>query len=447
MSADRNLLFGILALQIDFVTPRPARRGHERLGARQAPAARRPPPRARRPGRGGARPARRPGRAGTWPGTHGDAEQSLRGAGPVVVGPRSAGRRWPTPTCRPAWPAWPRPASEATTDHVAPARCRRAALPHPAAARQGRAGRGVRRRGHGAAPRGRPEGDPAASTPTTPAAAAASCWRRRSPAGWSTPASCRSTAWAATPTAGRSTPCASSRATASRTPSTASTPSKARASTRVAFRAAAAPLPRRVQRDRLRPQPRRAAPRPEAGQRHARQVRRDAGRRLGPGQGRRAGGDAGGRASRRCGRRRAAASAATVAGSAVGTPAYMSPGAGRRPARRARPGDRRLQPGGDALLPADRPRRRCRAATSRDVLEKVRRGDFPPAAAGAARRAAGRWRRSAARRWRCGRPTATRRRWRWRRTSSTGWPTSRSAPTASRRWCGSAAGRGSTGRW
>ena len=49
---------------------------------------------------------------------------------------------------------------------------------------------------------------------------------------------------------------------------------------------APAPLPRRLQRDRLRPQPRRAAPRHQAGQRHRRQARRDAGGRLGAGQGR-----------------------------------------------------------------------------------------------------------------------------------------------------------------
>ena len=52
---------------------------------------------------------------------------------------------------------------------------------------------------------------------------------------------------------------------------------------------AAAAVPRRLQRDRLRPQPGRAAPRHQAGQHHRRQVRRDAGGRLGPGQGRWAG--------------------------------------------------------------------------------------------------------------------------------------------------------------
>ena len=50
-----------------------------------------------------------------------------------------------------------------------------------------------------------------------------SCSRPRSPAGWSTRGSCRSTGWATTPTAGRSTPCGSSGATASRRRSSGST--------------------------------------------------------------------------------------------------------------------------------------------------------------------------------------------------------------------------------
>ena len=47
---------------------------------------------------------------------------------------------------------------------------------------------------------------------------------------------------------------------------------------------APAPVPRRLQRDRLRAQPGRAAPRHQAGQHHRRQARRDPGRRLGAGQ-------------------------------------------------------------------------------------------------------------------------------------------------------------------
>ena len=64
------------------------------------------------------------------------------------------------------------------------------------------------------------------ATPTTRSAASGSCSRPRSPAGWSTRASSRSTAWAPTPTAGPTTRCGSSAATASRRPSTASTPTR-----------------------------------------------------------------------------------------------------------------------------------------------------------------------------------------------------------------------------
>ena len=53
---------------------------------------------------------------------------------------------------------------------------------------------------------------------------------------------------------------------------------------RAGVAAAAPPVHRRLQRGGLRPQPRRPAPRPQAGQHHAGPVRRDAGRRLGPGQ-------------------------------------------------------------------------------------------------------------------------------------------------------------------
>ena len=87
---------------------------------------------------------------------------------------------------------------------------------------------------------------------------------------------------------------------------------------------AAAAVPRRLQRDRLRPQPRRAPSRLEAGQHHAGQVRRDAGGRLGPGQDR---GPARGRDRRRrwtigrWSRNRAAT---------CGAPSW-GPGWGRRP--------------------------------------------------------------------------------------------------------------------
>ena len=90
---------------------------------------------------------------------------------------------------------------------------------------------------------------------------------------------------------------------------------------------AAAAVHRRLQRDRLRPQPRRAAPRHQAGQHHRRQARRDAGRGLGPGQGRRAG------PSRR--RHRTSGRSCPSSASGIGRdaararrwarPAYMSP--------------------------------------------------------------------------------------------------------------------------
>ena len=86
---------------------------------------------------------------------------------------------------------------------------------------------------------------------------------------------------------------------------------------------AAAAVHRRLQRHRLRPLARGDPPRLQAGQHHRGQARRDAGGGLGAGQG---GGP--GRsiesASRRSPRRRRGSSE-TLPGSALGTPAYMSP--------------------------------------------------------------------------------------------------------------------------
>ena len=66
----------------------------------------------------------------------------------------------------------------------------------PAAARQRRAGRGLRGLRRGAAPRGGPQADPGPARRRRRQPRRGSCSRPRSPAGWSTRGSCRSTAWA-----------------------------------------------------------------------------------------------------------------------------------------------------------------------------------------------------------------------------------------------------------
>ena len=86
------------------------------------------------------------------------------------------------------------------------------AVPGAAAARPRRAGRGVRRRGRGAGPRGRPQGDPAAPRrrPRQPRPVPAGGGdHRRAGAPRHRPGL---RPGARTPTAGRSTPCGSSRA-------------------------------------------------------------------------------------------------------------------------------------------------------------------------------------------------------------------------------------------
>ncbi len=248
-------------------------------------------------------------------------------------------------------------------------------------------------------------------------------------------------AWAPTTTAGRSTPCGSSRGTASRRPSSPTT-SGTRSPTR-ASASSARLLGRFIDvcdADRVRAQQGCPAPRPEAAQRDAGAVRRDAPDRLGPGQGHRPS-----RAVPNRGRTRG------DAGPALGQrswphdrrarlAALHEPRAGRGLDGIARAGDRYLRAGGDPVRPADRrgsrggeddggdPRPGARAGRS------GRRDRSTP-------RSRGRSRRSASRRWRPSRATGTRRRGRWPRMSSTGWPTSRSRPGASRG--GSARGVGS----
>ena len=139
---------------------------------------------------------------------------------------------------------------------------------------------------------------------------------------------------------------------------------------------AAAAVHRRLQRHRLRPQPRRAAPRHQAGQHHRRQARRDAGGRLGPGQGHRQGRAGRARSGRSC-PRSASGSAETLPGSALGTPAYMSP-------EQARGDLDRLGPRSDVyslgatlycLLTGKPP---LEGDDIGELLRKVQRGEFPP---------------------------------------------------------------------
>ena len=121
---------------------------------------------------------------------------------------------------------------------------------------------------------------------------------------------------------------------------------------------------------------------------------------------------------------RPAAVGRDAAGQRLGTPAYMSPEQAGGDLDRLGPAVGRLQPRRHAVLPPDR-RPPLRATTSARCsagcsgASSRRRG-------GSTRRSTRRWRRSASRRWRRGRRIATPSPGRWPRTSSGGWPTSRS---------------------
>ena len=118
------------------------------------------------------------------------------------------------------------------------------------------------------------------------------------------------------------------RGEASRRRSSASTPTSRSRPTRAAGRRAPqapAAIPRRLQRDRVRPQPRRPASRPQAGQHHGRQVRRDPGRRLGTGQGRSGTAEPAATDERTLMPVVVQRQRRDPAGHALGTPAYMSP--------------------------------------------------------------------------------------------------------------------------
>ena len=237
-------------------------------------------PRRRAPQAARGRPRAEPGLSQPSGGSTRDSLEAGRATPTSQASPgaASARSRPPPATPRPCMPSAPRPTTAGGSAVL---------RPHA----RGGLGAGLRGPGRGAEPRGRPQGDPRTATPTTRSAGRGSSSRPRSPAGWSIRGSCRSTAWAhyadgrpfyamrfiqgdslkeaiaalpRRPAAARPTP--ASRSLALR--------SLLRRFLDVCNAIAYAA------------QPGGAPPRPQAGQHHARPVRRDPGRRLGPGQGR-----------------------------------------------------------------------------------------------------------------------------------------------------------------
>ena len=192
------------------------------------------------------------------------------------------------------------------------------------------------------------------------------------------------------------------------------------------FRQAAGPVHRRVQRDRLRAQPGRAAPRPEAGQRHARQIRRDALSSTGAWPSRSDGPTRSRGADTLRSSPAPAAARPTQAGPIIGTPAYMSP-------EQAAGGSTSLdRPATSTALArrfiaTDGPGRLCRPRPDA-VLAMVQQWEFSPTAAGQGVRLRRPLRPSASRRCARGPNNAIPRPAPLPTTSNTGSPTSQSRP-------------------